>query len=71
MKRTRLLLVILGISAGLVIGYYWYATYTSGPWVGLSCEEMYEFTSSPEHQRLTMDEHMEFHEYYNPCIPDT
>ncbi len=34
------------------------------PWVGLDCDKMLDFSASDEHQDLTMDQHMEFHNYY-------
>ncbi len=68
MKRTHLLAIpILVISVGLV-GYFVYASPQDNPWDGLSCEEMFDYAMSPEHQELTMDEHMEFHKDYDPCI---
>ncbi|WP_212750597.1 hypothetical protein [Streptococcus pseudopneumoniae] len=38
------------------------------PWEGLTCEEMFDFAMSPEHQEITMEQHMEFHKDYDPCI---
>jgi len=29
---------------------------------------MFDFAMSPEHQELTMEQHMEFHKGYDPCI---
>ena len=34
------------------------------PWLGLSCDEMLDFSASDQHQDITMDQHMEFHQYY-------
>jgi len=34
------------------------------PWLGLSCDEMLDFSASDKHQDITPDLHMEFHEYY-------
>ncbi len=68
MEKNRLLsVIVLAISVGLIIGYYGYATTQSNPWDGLSCDEMIDYTQTPEHLELTMEEHMEFHKYYNPC----
>ncbi len=65
MKSTSLIVIaILVISVGSIIGY---AT-MSNPWDGLSCEEMFDYAMSPEHQDLTMEQHMEFHKDYDPCI---
>ncbi len=66
MKRTSLLgITILVIVAGFIVGYFVYDS--EDPWDGLSCEEMFDFAMSPEHQILTMDQHMEFHKDYEPC----
>ena len=68
MKRTHLLVIsILVVSVGLIIGYFWYAVTQDNPWDGLSCEEMFDFAMSPEHQELTMEQHMKFHKDYDPC----
>ncbi len=34
------------------------------PWFGLGCDEMLDFSASEQHQDITMDQHMEFHQYY-------
>jgi hypothetical protein len=69
MKRTRLIVItILVISVGSIIGYFVYAATQENFWEGLSCEEMFDFAMSPEHQDLTMEQHMEFHKDYDPCI---
>ena len=34
------------------------------PWLGMSCDEMLDFSASDKHQDITMDQHMEFHQYY-------
>ncbi len=69
MKVIRLLIIsILVISVGSIIGYFGYVTSQVNFWDGLSCEEMFDFAMSPEHQALTMEQHMEFHKDYEPCI---
>ncbi len=69
MKRTSLIAIpILLISVGSIIGYFGYAAPQDNPWDGFSCEEMFDYAMSPEHQELTMDQHMEFHKNYDPCI---
>jgi len=35
-----------------------------GPWVGLNCDEMIDFSGSDEHQSMGDSMHMEFHNYY-------
>ena len=69
MKRTSLLVIlIVMIAVGLIAGYFVYAVSQDSPWDGLSCEEMFDFAMSPEHQELTMEQHLEFHKDYDPCI---
>ena len=69
MKKTNLLAIsILVVSVGSIIGYFGYAANQDNLWDGLSCEEMFDYAMSPEHQELTMDQHMEFHKDYDPCI---
>ena len=69
MKKIRLLSILtLVVSVGLIIGYFVYTASQSNFWDGLSCEEMFDFAMSPEHQDLTMEQHMEFHKDYDPCI---
>ena len=69
MKKIRLLSILtLVVSVGLIIGYFGYTASQSNFWDGLSCEEMFDFAMSPEHQDLTMEQHMEFHKDYDPCI---
>ena len=67
MKRTSLLGVAILVLVVSIVGYFVYATQDS-PWDGLSCEEMFDFAMSPEHQDLTMEQHMDFHKDYDPCI---
>jgi hypothetical protein len=68
MKRTRLLAIsILVVSVGSVVGYFGYAATPNNPWSGLSCDEMFDYAMSPEHQDLTMEQHMKFHKDYDPC----
>jgi len=37
----------------------------------LNCDEMLDFSASDQHQDLTMDQHMKFHEYYINHCSDT
>ena len=41
------------------------------PWVGLTCDGMLDFSATEEHQGLTMDQHMEFHNHYYDNCSDT
>ena len=66
MKRTSFLGIAILVVVGLIIGYFVYASQNF--WDGMSCEEMFDFAMSPEHQELTMEQHMEFHKDYDPCI---
>jgi len=69
MKRVRLLAIaIIVVSVGSIIGYFGYDTSQDNFWDGLSCEEMFDFAMSPEHKELTMEQHIEFHKDYDPCI---
>jgi len=69
MKRTSLLgIAILVVAVGSIVGFFVYAPPQDNRWDGLSCEEMFDFAMSPEHQELTMDQHMEFHKDYDPCV---
>ena len=66
MKRTSFLGIVILVVVGLIIGYFVYAS--KNFWDGMSCEEMFDFAMSPEHQELTMEQHMEFHKDYDPCV---
>ena len=69
MKRTIFLgIAILVVVVGSIIVNFVYAAPQDKPWEGLSCEEMFDFAMSPEHQEITMEQHMEFHKDYDPCI---
>ena len=69
MKRTSFLgIAILVVVVGSIVGFFVYATPQDNLWDGLSCEEMFDYAMSPEHQELTMDQHMEFHKDYDPCV---
>lgn len=64
------MLAIAGIVAviGFTVVYLEYTASANNPWYGLSWEEMFEHAMSSEHQDLTMEEHMEFHKAYEPCL---
>ena len=68
MKKQNLVIIIGIIATLCLIGYFVYANSIDKPWYGLSCEEMFDFAMSPEHKDLTMEQHMEFHKSYDPCI---
>ncbi len=69
MKRNSFLgIAILVFVIGSIVRYFVYASPQDNPWQGLSCEEMFNFAMSPEHQEITMEEHMEFHKDFDPCI---
>ncbi len=69
MKRNSFLgIAILVVAVGSIVGYFVYASPQDNPWDGLSCEEMFDYAMSPQHQELTTEEHMEFHKDYDPCI---
>ncbi len=67
----RISFIVIGVSiviSGLVIGYFVFDITQDRPWKGLSCEEMFYFSMIPEHQDLTMEQHMDFHQSYFPCL---
>jgi len=65
MKRTSYFGIAILVVVGLIIGYFVYDSQEL--WDGMSCEEMFDFAMSPEHQELTMEQHVEFHKDYEPC----
>jgi len=58
---ASILLIVLVVP---IVNYYFF----SNPWDGMTCDEMIDFSGTPEHQELTMDQHMEFHKGYLPCL---
>lgn len=58
---VSILTIVLVVS---IVDYYFF----SDPWDGMTCDEMIDYSATPEHQALTMDQHMEFHKYYVPCL---
>ncbi len=66
---TVAIIVGLGALVVIMVGNYFVQNQTTGmdetkPWLGLSCDEMLDFSASEQHQNITMDQHMEFHQYY-------
>ncbi len=69
MKRNSFLgIAILVFVVGSIVGYFVYASPQDNPWQGLSCEEMFDFAITPEHQEINMEQNMQFHKDYDPCI---
>jgi len=68
MKYIIIIVIVVGIGAIVaILGTDYYVqnqTVVDEPWFGLSCDQMIDFSGSDEHQELTMDQHMEFHQYY-------
>ncbi len=60
-----IIVIILIIALGIPIANYYFF---SDPWDGMTCDEMIDYSGTPEHGELTMDQHMEFHKYYVPCL---
>ena len=58
---VAILFVVLVIP---VVDYYFF----TDPWDGMTCDEMTDFSGTQEHQELTMDQQMEFHKGYLPCL---
>ncbi len=68
MRPIGLIVVAVSLGAILAIIAGDYSNQDETPWGGLNCDEMLDFSASDQHQDLTMDQHMEFHEYYvNNC----
>ncbi len=70
-KSIIIVAIIVGLGALVVIiaGNYFVQNQTTEmdetkPWLGLNCDEMLDFSASVQHQNITMDQHMEFHQYY-------
>ena len=61
--------VSLGAIAAIIGGDY--SNQDETPWDGLNCDKMLDFSASDQHQDLTMDQHMKFHEYYINHCSDT
>ena len=71
MKPIIIIAIAVGLGALVVIisGNYFVQNYTTEmdetkPWLGMSCDEMLDFSASDQHRDITMDQHMEFHQYY-------
>lgn len=62
------IVIILGIALVVPVVWYYVISPQDNVWNGMTCEEMFDFAMSPEHQDFTMDQHMEFHKVYDPCI---
>jgi len=63
-------LIVVAVSLGAILAIIAgdYSNQDETPWGGLNCDEMLNFSASDQHQDLTMDQHMKFHEYYiNQC----
>ncbi len=64
MKPVIIIAIAVGLGAIVAIIGGLMGMGDAEPWIGLDCDEMLDFTMSPEHQNITMDQHMEFHQYY-------
>jgi len=75
MKPIIIIAIAIGLGAIVAIlgADYYIQNQTVGgePWFGLNCDEMLDFSASEEHQDLTMDQHMEFHQYYYDHCSET
>ncbi len=78
MKPIIIIAIAVGLGAIVVIigGNYFVQNQTTEmdetkPWLGLSCDEMLDFSASDQHQDITMEQHMEFHQYYYDRCSDT
>ncbi len=77
-KPIIIIAIAVGLGAIVVIigGNYFVQNQTTEmdetkPWLGLSCDEMLDFSASDQHQDITMDQHMEFHQYYYDHCSET
>jgi hypothetical protein len=66
-------LIVVAVSLGAIMAIIAgeYSNQDETPWDGLNCDEMLDFSASDQHQDLTMDQHMKFHEYYINHCSDT
>ena len=71
MRPIGLIVVAVSLGAIMAIIAGDYSNQDEAPWDGLNCDEMLDFSASDEHQDLTMDQHMKFHEYYINHCSDT
>ena len=75
MKPIIIIAVAVGLGAIIAIigGNYFVQNQIADaePWVELDCDEMLDFSGTDEHQELTMDQHMEFHQYYYDRCSET
>ena len=62
--------IVVILTIVLVIPVLQYYVFVPEPWEGMNCDEMFDFAMAPEHKELTMDQHMAFHQLYNPCLED-
>jgi len=63
-------IIIVAVSLGAILAIIAgdYSNQDETPWGELNCDEMLDFSGSDQHQNLTMDQHMKFHEHYiNQC----
>ncbi|MEE9339532.1 MAG: hypothetical protein V3U87_15775 [Methylococcaceae bacterium] len=74
MKVAIMIATVVCIIIVTIIGINYYLqnqAVIDEPWVGLTCDGMLDFSATEEHQGLTMDQHMEFHNHYYDNCSDT
>ena len=78
MKSIMIIAIAIGLIAIVAIigGNYFVQNQTAEmyeikPWLGLNCDKMLDFSASKQHQDMTMDQHMEFHQYYYDHCSET
>jgi hypothetical protein len=75
MRIAIIIAIVVGIwiMVAIVVGYQYIQNQIviDQPWVGLTCDGMLDFSATDEHQGLTMEQHMEFHNHYYDNCSDT
>ncbi len=70
MSRTRLSSIPINDIYRINNRIFCLCCFSNYPWDVLSCEEMFEFAISLEHQEITMEQDIEFHKQYDPCLEE-
>ncbi len=61
---VAILIVVLVIP---VVQYY-LSEMESEEWENMTCHQMKEYQASAAHNNLSLEDQLEFHELYNPCL---
>ena len=75
MKPIIIIVLALGLVVASLAGYSIQnqdtGMHDAKPWLGLSCENMLDFSASDEHSLMEDSMHVEFHEHYISNCSDT